>query len=326
MSSARLPAAVLLSIALTALPSVAEPILPMPEEMAMARQWGAKFDESARSAGEQPLFSFTYDGESSAELLPQWKRRHATCRLDEQRTQQTTVWTDPKTGLAVSCVSVEYSDFPVVEWTVYFENTGKSSTPILADIQGLDVHFRRGGAGGYLLHNMRGDDCSAASYQPLVITIDKGATRRFAPVGGRPTNGTTTPYFNVEWPGQGVIVVLGWPGQWAAQFACDKSGILSIRGGQELTRLKLLPGEQIRTPLSVLMFWKGEVLRSQNIWRRWMLAHNLPLRRRQTAAAVYFDLHGLAAVRSRRNQEYPLLPRQRRQAGLLVDGRRLVSL
>ena len=40
--------------------------------------------------------------------------------------------------------------------------------------------------------------------------------------------------------------------------------------------MKLLPGEQIRTPLCVLMFWKGDVVRSQNLWRRWMFAHNIP--------------------------------------------------
>jgi alpha-galactosidase len=52
--------------------------------------------------------------------------------------------------------------------------------------------------------------------------------------------------------------------------------VLKIRGGQELTKMKLLPGEEIRTPLSVLLFWKGDAVRSQNLWRRWMIAHNLP--------------------------------------------------
>ena len=45
---------------------------------------------------------------------------------------------------------------------------------------------------------------------------------------------------------------------------------------RKLTRFKLLPGEEIRTPLVVLQFWKGDRLRAQNIWRRWMLAHNVP--------------------------------------------------
>jgi alpha-galactosidase len=38
----------------------------------------------------------------------------------------------------------------------------------------------------------------------------------------------------------------------------------------------LRPGEEVRTPLVVLQFYQGERVRAQNIWRRWMLAHNLP--------------------------------------------------
>ena len=46
--------------------------------------------------------------------------------------------------------------------------------------------------------------------------------------------------------------------------------------GQELTHFKLLPGEEIRTPMVVLQFWRGDRLRSQNLWRRWMMAHSMP--------------------------------------------------
>ena len=57
-----------------------------------------------------------------------------------------------------------------------------------------------------------------------------------------------------------MIVVVGWPGQWAAKFSRDKENHLRIRAGQELTHFKLLPGEEVRTPLVVLQFWKGDRL------------------------------------------------------------------
>ena len=41
-------------------------------------------------------FSFTYDGHSSRELLPQWKRKSSV-----DANARTTSWTDPKTGLSV---------------------------------------------------------------------------------------------------------------------------------------------------------------------------------------------------------------------------------
>jgi hypothetical protein len=43
-----------------------------------------------------------------------------------------------------------------------------------------------------------------------------------------------------------------------------------------LEEIELLPGEEVCTPLMVMQFYKGDWLRAQNTWRRWMLAYNLP--------------------------------------------------
>ena len=51
---------------------------------------------------------------------------------------------------------------------------------------------------------------------------------------------------------------------------------MRVRGGQELTHFRLHPGEEVRGPMVVVQFYRGDWLRAQNIWRRWMLAHNLP--------------------------------------------------
>jgi alpha-galactosidase len=253
----------------------AQAVSPAPAEMAEAEQWSKKLENLPQAKGEDTFFSFIYDGKPSVELLNAWKRSQTSRKLDDHRTERTTTWTDPKTSLEVRCTSVAYSDFPVVEWTVYFKNTGKADTPIIENIQGMDIAFHREGEGEFTLRTIRGDDCAPTSYQPIEEKLAKGAIRRFASAGGRPTYGAF-PYFNVEWSGQGALAVIGWPGQWAAQFDYDQASVLKIRGGQELTKLKLLPGEEIRTPLSLLMFWKGDAVRSQNIWRKWMLAHNAP--------------------------------------------------
>ena len=59
-------------------------------------------------------------------------------------------------------------------------------------------------------------------YQPHATPLGPKADQRITTSGGRSTN-SDLPYFNVEWPGQGVIVVLGWPGQWAAEFKRDEA-------------------------------------------------------------------------------------------------------
>jgi len=220
-------------------------------------------------------WSFNYDGRSSAELPWLRQARSSSRLLDANRTEHTLTATDPKTGLEVRCVSVVYHDFPTVEWTLYFKNRGTGDTPILADILAIDARFERELSGEFLLHHNVGSPCKQNDFEPLETKLGPKAEKRISAAGGRPTNSDLS-YFNLEWSGQGVIFVVGWPGQWSAQFSRDDSRGLRIRAGQELTHLKLHPGEEIRSPLILLQFWKGDWIRSQNIWRRWMLAHNTP--------------------------------------------------
>jgi alpha-galactosidase len=46
--------------------------------------------------------------------------------------------------LELRCVAIDYHDFPTIEWTVYFKNTGSNDTPILENIRALDVQLDRG--------------------------------------------------------------------------------------------------------------------------------------------------------------------------------------
>jgi alpha-galactosidase len=108
--------------------------------------------------------------------------------------------------------------------------------------------------------------------------------KRFSPpVAGEKVSGKSSdgpegwPYFNLQRPGGGIIMAVGWPGQWEASFTRDRERSVRIVAGQQLTRLYLKPGEEIRTPSITLLFWQGDdVVRAQNLWRSWYVAHVLP--------------------------------------------------
>jgi alpha-galactosidase len=230
---------------------------------------------SERYSTELP-FSFVYDGQPSARLLPTWKLERSSRQVDPHRTERRLLWADATTGLQVRWIAIEYGNFPTLEWTLYFKNAGTNDTPILSDIQALDLTLERPAEGEFLLHHHTADNCTADSYEPHALLLAPKSEHRFASAGGRPTTGGF-PCFNLEQPGGGLIAVVGWPGQWAAQFKRNADRELRVRAGQELTRFKLHPGEEVRTPLAVLQFWKGgDWIRAQNVWRRWMVAHNLP--------------------------------------------------
>ena len=245
-------------------------------ERAQARAWAEAHLTPAAAAPPNLPFSFTYGGQPSATLLAAWPCRDEVLALDQARTQRTLCWRDATTGLEVRCVAVAYRDFPVVEWTVFWRNTGVATTPVLASLQGLDLGLENDTSGEFVLHGIQGDSCTPDSFEPFDRVLGPGSRHAFAAVGGRPTNGAF-PCVNLEFGGGGLIVAVGWPGQWASTYTRDAGRRLTVRAGQEQTHLVLAPGEEVRTPLSVLLWWQGEdLVRAQNLWRRWMLAHNTP--------------------------------------------------
>ncbi len=247
------------------------------KEMQQCNLWTQKYllDTQAKMP-----FSFIYDGQKSDQLLSDWpKKIIPAVKLDAVRSQHTMIWTDLKTGLEIRCVAVAYSDYPVVEWTAYFKNTGDKNTPIIENIQGLDIQLNRSDEGAFVLHGIKGDSCTADSFEPYHLTLVPDTMKKFSPPSsGKSSDGPDGwPYYNLQMPDGGVILAIGWPGQWASSFTCDTANGLQIKAGQELTHLFFKPGEEVRTPLIALLFWEGkDVVAAQNIWRRWYMEYVIP--------------------------------------------------
>jgi len=248
-------------------------VSPTPEEMETAKRFSTE-----RLLGADPVnlpFSFVHGGKPSNELLKAWQRAEKSETLDAARTKRIVEYTDPATSLQVRCEALLYHDFPTVEWTLYFKNGGGADSPILENVQALDALWQRSGDREFVLHHAAGSQANRSDYAPLETPLPPKARKRLAGAGGRPTN-VDWSYFNLQWGDEGLIVAVGWPGQWAAELLRDDGRGVRIRAGQEGVKTKLLPGEEIRSPRIVLQFWRGDYLRSQNIWRRWMMAHNMP--------------------------------------------------
>ncbi len=240
-------------------------------------------------------FSFGYDGRPSSELLGSWNLESASAEIDGKGTQRTLTYTDPSTELQVRCESVEYYNYPTVEWTVYLKNTGSSDTPIIEDLMGLDSSLSIGATGTPVLHYNVGSPAGQIDYQPLEAALTLGSSMSLGASGGRSSE-SSLPYFNLGSDDGGTIVVVGWPGQWMARFARGAGNSVAVTAGQEQTRFSLHPGEEVRAPLIVLQFYNGDRVRSQNVWRRWMLDYNVPRPGGELPAPRYaattFDTYG----------------------------------
>ena len=240
-------------------------------------------------------FEFTYGGRPSRDFLADWKLTAET-RTEGEKRFRTLTFDEPRGALQVRCEAIEYLDFPTVEWKLFFKNTGSGQTKKIENILPLSTTFSREafvpGAVSmwdqnfgevlrnnrrheFLLHHFVGAPSRIDDYLPLESELGPGGSKQFLS-GGRPLSGDM-PYFNVQAGDMGWIVVIGWPGQWKAAFTRGGGRDLTVTAGQGQTSFVLRPGEEVRTPLAVVQNWsRASWLEAQNVWRAWMIRHNVP--------------------------------------------------
>jgi alpha-galactosidase len=179
-------------------------------------------------------------------------------------------------------VVIEYDDSPAVDWVVFFKNTGSQDTPILESLQALDTAFPHKAGTEVIVHHAKGTRAEYSDFAPLTDTLAPGGALELRSHGGRGGNRgggpsiESLPFFNVQSADRGVIVGLGWTGPWAARVVHGTDGAVNVRAGLESVRLRLRPGEEIRGPRVVLLFWRGDRPRAQNLWRKLLLSRYSP--------------------------------------------------
>jgi alpha-galactosidase len=227
--------------------------------------------------GKIPPFSFMYGGKSSNDLIKNWQFSAQKLTSKEPNSEETLyTWKDKKTGLVVKCDVIIFSDFQAVEWVLKFSNTSKSNTPQIEKMAVVDQSFNAGTKGSFVLHHAKGSDAARVDFQPIDEMMVVGKNVYMTPAGGRSSDKTAFPFFNIEMPGgHGIMVAVGWTGKWYADILQSSEETVTLKSGMEKMNLKLLPGEEIRTPKISLLFWKGDDrMVGHNQFRQFILAHH----------------------------------------------------
>ncbi|MCL5098875.1 MAG: NPCBM/NEW2 domain-containing protein [Candidatus Omnitrophica bacterium] len=220
-------------------------------------------------------FSFTFDDEPSSQLLGNWKRHESHEPPANGIERHTLTWLDDKTGLEVACQAKMFSDFPAVEWVLHFKNTSDRNTPILQDVQVLNLEIGLGNRESAVFHYANGSNGTPDDYAEVDATLAPG--QKISLPGNRKIAQDFLPYFNLEWRGGGLVGAIGWTGQWELDAQRNGGRELALQAGQQITHLKLLPGESIRTPRILLVHWRGpDRLRGHNLLRRLLVDHYVP--------------------------------------------------
>ena len=219
-------------------------------------------------------FSFRYGGRNSADLLPAW--RHSTSSTVGAGGALTThTFADPDSGLRVRAQVRSFDDASALDWVLELENAGDGDTPVLADVLSLDQTWPLDEQERAFLHYAKGSQCRMDDFLPLTHVAGPDSCLVLAPEGGRSSNGVL-PFMNLHHRDRGVVIGVGWSGQWQATF--DRRGqALHVTAGMQRTHLRLHPGESIRSPrMLVLNYEDSDPQEGNNALRRLLIAHVLP--------------------------------------------------
>lgn len=242
-------------------------------------------------------FSFSCGGRSSRDWLKlEDAARTSAPWKDGTRTHKLR-WHDDASGITCELELAEFSKFPVLEWVVRLRNDGAADSAPVSDFNALDTVWQAAAKDVMPeLERSLGSDGREDDFQvvreelrqsmwsaPRTVRMDSATNAAFRkvrngsclPVDGRPS-ATWLPFFNLRTGGDGLILALGWSGEWFAQFAHDGSGATGILAGMEHLDLRLRPGESIRSPRISALYWRGQPRHANNLLRQFMLAWHCP--------------------------------------------------
>lgn len=237
----------------------------------------SKWVHSAFAKGKIPPFSFTYGGRSSSAFISGWKWSSSMeTSADPSVEKYLFTYTDPTTQLEVRCHVTGYPAFEAVEWTIDFINTATKASPVIEKVNAGHYVISYARPQHSIVHYALGSNAQRSDFRPMVDSLSDDQSLAFAPKGGRSSNTSGFPFFNIETrEHKGIVLALGWTGTWFANISQHAGKSLSIECGMKGMQLFLYPKESIRTPTVCILFWRDtNSIAGNNRFRQFLLAHH----------------------------------------------------
>lgn len=299
---ALLPVTMLLSLVPGAAALPVEPYCsrPTPDEMDFAEQWkrfllGQGQAATGRYVADLP-FSFKCGERSSREWV-----RLETAQIESGDWQQDGTrthvlkWRDEQTALCCEMRLKEFRGYPAFHWVVEVCNEGPGDSAKVHDFWGIDTCWNAVDGSMPVLHRSVGSPGHEDDFQfrseimhnsmwdkRRRIAMDRPCNTRWGEVhaynipNDHRSSAVWLPFFNYQTGGDGLITGLGWSGAWRAYFDHQGGGASTILAGVENLETILHPGEAVRSTLNLALYWQGELMHGQNMFRRLVLEHFTP--------------------------------------------------
>ncbi|MBE6632074.1 MAG: hypothetical protein E7623_05165 [Ruminococcaceae bacterium] len=177
--------------------------------------------------------------------------------------------------LKIVLTLTSYDDYPVVEYDMRLINESDENSERITALYSINASVSDCGE-DIVAHYTEGGEFKTTGYAPHTTVVTSEDVFDISTGGGLPTQGYM-PYFNFENPelSNGTIAVLNWQGSWRTKLTIENEKAI-LKSGTDKSDFQMLPGEDLKLPGMVLLFYKnGDWQYGQNIWRRWIFEHNL---------------------------------------------------
>ena len=233
-------------------------------DLEYAKQW------LKTSIKEDAIFSFDYNQVPFKEHIKDWAKN---VEEDKDEAGNTTyVLTYENDGIKAWAEILLRHDMPCVDWVCYFENTASSDSMPISNIQAINSTYSVNNA---TVNYAYGGNSDGHDFEPLSQNMAETPELEIGSTGGRSSQGYM-PFFDVEGDGKGIVVAIGWTGQWTANITAQKKN-LSIVAGMSETDIALHANESMRTPSVVITFFTGDRVDGNQVYRDMVQQYYTPL-------------------------------------------------
>lgn len=186
-----------------------------------------------------------------------------------------------------------YPDHATTEWQFHLQAPEAGESPLYENLKSADFEVAFPANAAVMLHWSKGSHSDPGDFEPKANPLVAGKPFSLESFGGRSSDGVM-PYFNLAGEGGGLIVAIGWTGDWKASFELQDNGSVRVTTGLKRTRFRLAPGEEVRLPSILVMKYGGDWIDGQNQFRRLMLAQFTPKNHPpMTLMPVQAGVHGI---------------------------------
>ena len=273
---------------------------PTAGETAFMAQWKAFLLRQGQAAPGRYVADLPFSFKCGERSSREWVRIDmAHIESGDWQTDGTRVhvltWKDAQTSLSCEMKLTEFRGFPAFQWVVQVRNDGPTDSGKVHDFWGIDTCWNAADGSMPILHRsvgspgheddfqFRGEIMHNSMWNPRRrVPMDTPCNTHWAETqsynipNDRRSSAVWLPFFNYQTGGDGLITGLGWSGAWRAYFDHQGGGASTILAGVENLDTILHPGEAVRSTLNLALYWRGELMHGQNMFRRLVLEHFTP--------------------------------------------------